>query len=123
MIRGIVTAVAFLAAACVVLPLLPATPPAHRSDAMEISARMLRQLGRLEADLHASSGEIETYTELVARHGQAQQVACRVTDEHIQEIHRLALLQQQKRQEKRQERQRRRHAVARVHAQRKFALR
>jgi hypothetical protein len=29
--RWIVTVVAFLAAACVVLPLLPAEPPPHRS--------------------------------------------------------------------------------------------
>jgi hypothetical protein len=117
--RGIVTVVAFLAAACVVLPLLPAEPPPHRSGAMEISARMLRQLDRLEADLHASNGEMVVYTELVARHGQAQQVACQVTEEHIQEIHRLAEAQQRKRQEK----QRRRHAFARVRGPRKFALR
>ncbi len=116
--RGIVTVVAFLAAACVVLPLLPAAPPPRRSDAMEISARMLRQLDRLEADLHASDGEMVIYTELVARHGQAQQVACQVTEEHIQEIHRLAEAQQKKRQEKQL---RRRHAVARV--RRKFASR
>jgi hypothetical protein len=42
-----------------------------------------------------------------------------VTEEHIQEIHRLAEAQQKKRQEK----QRRRHAFARVRGPRKFALR
>jgi hypothetical protein len=68
--RWIVTVVAFLAAACVVLPLLPAEPPLHRSDAMEISSRMLRQLNRLEADLHASNGEVSTpsWWRVTARH-------------------------------------------------------
>ena len=45
-----------------------APAPARRpSEAMERSARILRQLDRLEADLHQGSAEITTYTDLVAR--------------------------------------------------------
>ena len=75
----------------------------------------------MEADLHAANGEINTYSELVQRHGQTQEMACRVTDEHLQEIHRLAEAQQRKRLEK----TRKRHALAQLqpHAGRTFAAR
>ena len=39
-------------------------------------------------------------SELEYRHGQAQQIACQVTNDHVKEIHRLALLQEEKRREK-----------------------
>ncbi len=71
-------------------------PALRQSEAMERSARMLRQLDKLEADLHAQDGEIETYGDLVDRHARAEQIACKVTDEHVSEIHRLAMAQQHK---------------------------
>ena len=90
-------------------------PPAPRqSEAMERSARMLRQLDRLEADLHAEDVQTDVYAVLVERHGQAQQIACKVSDEHVQEIHRLDVAQQQKIQQKRQERLRKKKAVAQL---------
>ena len=90
-------------------------PPApQRSEAMERSARMLRQLDRLEADLHAEDAQTFVYAELVERHGHAQEVACKVSDEHIQEIHRLDLAMQQKIQQKKQDRLRKKKAVAQL---------
>ena len=90
-------------------------PPAPRhSESMERSARMLRQLDRLEADLHAQDAQTGVYSELVERHGRAQEVACKVSDEHVQEIHRLDLAMQQKIQQKRQDRLRKRKAVAQL---------
>ena len=70
------------------------------SDALARSARMLRNMDRLEADLHAESATTGVYAELVDRHGSAQQVACQVSDEHVKEITRLDQAQQKKRQEK-----------------------
>ena len=73
------------------------TAPAPRhSEAMERSARVLRQLDRLEADLHQGNAETLTYAELVNRHKRAEQIACKVTDEHVSEIHRLAMAQEEK---------------------------
>ena len=90
-------------------------PPAPRqSEAMERSARMLRQLDKLEADLHSEDARTGVYAELVERHGHAQEIACKVSDEHVQEIHRLALAMQQKIQQKRQDRLRKRKAVAQI---------
>jgi len=66
------------------------------SEAMERSARMLRQLDRLEADLHTSSGETTTFADLVERHARSQEAACKITDEHIDDIHRLAAAQEYK---------------------------
>ncbi len=80
------------------------SPPPRRSEALERSARILRQLDKLEADLHAQEGEIGTYAELVERHGQAQEMACKVTEDHVEEIHRLAELQQRKLLEKKRRR-------------------
>jgi len=68
----------------------------HPSEAMDRSARMLRQLDALEAGLHQGAEEIDTYSVLVARHAQAEQVSCKVTDEHVEEIHRLAVAQEEK---------------------------
>lgn len=76
------------------------TPAWQPSEAMDRSARMLRQLDRLESDLHYGNAEMLTYAVLVDRHGQAEQMACKVTDEHVQEIHRLAEAQQKKLQER-----------------------
>ena len=76
------------------------TPPRAPSEAMERSARMLRQLDRLEADLHRQSADTTTFAVLVDRHSTATQVACQVTDSHVREIERLDLAQRQKRQEK-----------------------
>jgi hypothetical protein len=74
------------------------------SDAMERSAKLLNSLDKLEADLHAGTAETDVYATLVARHGHAQEIACKVTDEHVEEIHRLAALQQEKLRQKRAQR-------------------
>ena len=66
------------------------------SEAMERSARLLRALDRLEADLHNGETETFTYSELVRRHSATEQIACKVTDEHVAEIHRLAEAQERK---------------------------
>ena len=90
-------------------------PPAPRhSEAMERSARMLRQLDKLEADLHSEDARTFVYAELVERHGHAQEVACKVSDEHVQEIRRLDLAMQQKIQQKKQDRLRKKKAVAQL---------
>jgi leucyl-tRNA synthetase len=75
--------------------------PPWKSDALERSARMLQKLDKLEADLHQGQSEIATFGELVERHNRAEQIACKVTDEHVEEIHRLAVAQQQKIEQKR----------------------
>lgn len=94
-------------------------PPARRqSEAMERSARMLRQLDKLEADLHAEDAQTGVYAELVERHGHAQEIACKVSDEHVQEIHRLDLAMQQKIEQKRQDRLRKKKAVAQLPSRR-----
>jgi hypothetical protein len=90
----------------------PPVPAPRHSEAMERSARMLRQLDRLEADLHGNAVQGEIYGELVDRHGRAEQLACQVTTEHVQEIHRLAIAQQEKIQQKRLDRLRKKKAVA-----------
>jgi hypothetical protein len=89
------------------------TAPAPRqSEAMERSQRILRALDRLEADLHNGETETFTYSELVRRHTAAEQVACKVTDEHVAEIHRLAAIQEEKMARKRIDRLKKRKAVA-----------
>ncbi len=75
--------------------------PPWKSDALARSARMLQQLDKLEADLHQGESEIATFGELVDRRNRAEQIACKVTDEHVEEIHRLAMAQQQKIEQKR----------------------
>jgi hypothetical protein len=88
---------------CGILLLLAACARAQaprQSDAMERSARLLARLEQLEADLHQQDSEIFLTSELEYRHGQAQQIACQVTNDHVREIHRLATLQEEKRREK-----------------------
>lgn len=86
-----------LIVAAVALAACVRTAPAPRqSEAMERSARILRQLDRLEADLHQGNAETVTYADLVERHKRAEQIACKVTDEHVNEIHRLAMAQEEK---------------------------
>src|SRR5207248_11674133 len=72
----------------------------RQSDAMERSASLLARLDQLEADLHQQDADILLSSELEYRHGQAQQVACQVTNDHVKEIHRLAVLQEEKRRER-----------------------
>ncbi|HZR07491.1 MAG TPA: hypothetical protein VFA79_02840 [Myxococcales bacterium] len=86
--------------------------PPRQSEAMERSARILRQLDRLEADLHQGNAETVTYAELVDRHARAEQIACKVTDDHVNEIHRLAMAQEEKMLGKRLARLKKRKAVA-----------
>jgi hypothetical protein len=71
-----------------------------QSEALERSARLLAKLDQLEADLHSQATELLISSELEERHGTATQLACRVTDDHLQEIHRLALAQERKQHEK-----------------------
>jgi hypothetical protein len=66
------------------------------SEALERSARLLAKLDQLEADLHAQTTELLISNELEDRHGTATQLACRVTDDHLAEIHRLASAQERK---------------------------
>ena len=76
--------------------------PAHkRSEAMETSARMLKQLDALESSLATNEAENVTYGVLVDRHARAEQIACHVTDEHVEEIHRLDMAFRKKSEEKR----------------------
>jgi len=104
---GVAVVIAMGVAAC------HQVPPWKPSDAMERSGKILAALDRLEADLHQGVTEAVVYSELVERHGQAQQIACKVTDEHVQEIHRLDMAQQEKIKEKRETR-RKRKLVAQV---------
>src|SRR2546430_11597221 len=67
----------------------------RQSDAMERSASLLARLDQLEADLHQQDAEILLTSELEYRHGQAQQIACQVTNDHVKEIHPLAPLHEE----------------------------
>ena len=79
-----------------------ASRPAWKpSEAMESSARLLKQLDSLEADLHQGAEETDTYAVLMDRRDHAEQIACKVTDEHVAEIHRLDMAQQEKIRERR----------------------
>ena len=91
------------AAAC-----MRGTPEPRQSEAMERSARMLRQLERLEADLHQGTAETIAYSELVERHGRTEQIACNVTDAHVMEISKLAAIQEARMAKKRDVREERR---------------
>jgi len=77
------------AAACV-----KTAPAPRQSEAMERSARMLKQLDALEADLHTGNAEVAAYSELVRRHTRTEQLACKVTDDHVAEISRLQAVQE-----------------------------
>jgi hypothetical protein len=84
----------------VVLAACAREEPPRQSEAMERSAKLLARLDQLEADLHEQNAEIFLGSELSYRHGQAQEMACQVTNDHVREIHRLAVLQQEKLQER-----------------------
>ena len=82
---------------------------------MERSARMLKQLEALEADLHSGDAEVATYSELVRRHRRTEQIACKVTDEHVAEISRLQAVQEARMAGKLKDRVKKRKVVAFVH--------
>ena len=80
-------------------------PPVPRSsEAMERSKRLLLALDRVEADLHQGDSELTTYAMLLDRHQQATQLTCQVSQQHVDEIHRLETAQEKKRAEKRKHR-------------------
>ncbi len=109
-----------VAAACAKAP-----PAPRQSEAMERSARMLKQLERLEADLHQGTAETGTYSELVERHTRTEQIACQVTNDHVLEISRLAAIQESRmasKQEHREGRARKRKVVAMARARPSRAL-
>ena len=108
--RGLGILVVAATCACGVLE-RPA-PAWQPSDALALSARMLKAMDRVEADLHDADADIGMYNELVRRHSQATQLACNVTSEHVSEIHRLAVAQQKKREEKAAQRKRKHKQVA-----------
>src|SRR3954471_16652345 len=83
-------------------------PEPRQSEAMERSARILRQLERLEGDLEQGDAERATYSELVRRHSQTEQMACKVLDEHVLDISRLAAIQEARMARKYEDRQERR---------------
>jgi hypothetical protein len=88
---------------CGILVVLAACARAEeprQSDALERSAKLLARLDQLEADLHQQDAEIFLTSELEWRHGQAQQIACQVTSDHVKEIHRLATAQEEKQRER-----------------------
>lgn len=92
----LVIAVAVAASACT------GAPPQRRveSEALARSRLLLARIDRLEADLHSETAATDTYAVLQERHGEATQMACRVTDEHVNEMHRLLVAQLEKRKEK-----------------------
>ena len=61
---------------------------------------LLERIDQLEAELHAEAAATTTYAVLEDRHGEATQLACHVTDEHVGEMHRLLAAQIEKRREK-----------------------
>ena len=93
--RALGLGVALLLAACAREEAAPRT-----SEALERSAKILAKLDQLEAELHEEGSKLAVYGELEQRHGQTSQIACQVADEHVQEIHRLAMAQERKQQEK-----------------------
>ena len=109
--RGLFLTVAVVVAGC------SSRPAWKPSGAMETSARMLKQLDRLEADLHGAEGENLTYGVLVERHAHAEQIACNVTEKHVEDIERLQAIQERKIVQKREARaaaRRKRNAVAQL---------
>jgi hypothetical protein len=93
--------------------------PRPESEALARSRLMLARLDRLEADLHSEATATDTYAVLQERHGEASQIACKVTDDHVNEMHRLLMAQLEKRKEKvalRAQRNKKRAALGRAHA-------
>jgi hypothetical protein len=78
----------------------PPAQPRGESEALARSRMLLARIDQLEADLHSEATAIDTLAVLQQRHGEAVQVACRVTDEHVSEMHRLLVAQTEKRKEK-----------------------
>jgi hypothetical protein len=75
--------------------------PAYKpSEAMASSARILKQLDALESSLATNEAENVTYGVLVDRHSRAEQMACHVTNEHVEEIQRLDMAFRKKLEEK-----------------------
>ena len=111
MVRG-----AVLGGLVICLAACESRPAWKPSDALERSARVLKHLDRLEADLHGSEAETLTYNVLVQRHAQATEFACKVSQEHVQDIERLAAIQERKIEQKRAARAvaRRKKAVAQL---------
>ena len=93
--RALGLGVTLLMAACAKEAAAP-----RASEALDRSARILARLDQLEADLHDERSKLALYGELEQRHGQTSQIACQVADEHVEEIHRLAMAQEKKQQEK-----------------------
>lgn len=87
---------ALAAAACTGTP----PPRPTESEALARSRMLLERIDRLEADLHSEATATDTYSVLQERHGEAAQMACKVTDEHVNEMHRLLVAQLEKRKEK-----------------------
>jgi hypothetical protein len=106
-----------MSAAC----LRPSTP--WKSDVLERSARILEKMDKLEADLHQGQSEIATFGDLVERRNRAEQIACKVTDEHVEDIHRLAMAQQLKMEKKRQQKKKAVAVVRHPGGSRAFAAR
>ena len=75
-------------------------PAQRESDMMERSSRLLARLDQLEADLHDEEAKLGVYSVLGERHAQVTQMACQVSAEHVQEIHRLAQAQAEKQKER-----------------------
>src|SRR3954471_6791032 len=94
--RAVICGVLVVFAACA----RAQAPSPRQSDALERSAKLLARLDQLEADLHQQDAQIFLTSELEWRHGQASQIACQVTGDHVREIHRLAVMQKEKRREK-----------------------
>ena len=94
--RAVICGVLVVLAACA----RAEAPSPRQSEALERSAKLLARLDQLEADLHQQDAEIFLTSELEWRHGQAQQIACQVTSDHVKEIHRLAVLQEEMQREK-----------------------
>jgi hypothetical protein len=57
---------------------------------------MLEALDRLEAELHSRDAEMATYSELLRRRSRTEQIACKVTDDHVDDIARLAAVQEER---------------------------
>jgi hypothetical protein len=111
--RTVLLLVVVAAAAC-----LKTAPAPRQSEAMERSARILKQLDALEADLHSGDAEVAAYSDLVRRHTRSEQMACKVTDEHVAEISRLQAVQEARMARKRQDGVKKRKVVALVHTRR-----
>jgi hypothetical protein len=92
----------------------PPAKPRGESEALARSRMLLARIDQLEADLHSEATAIDTLAVLQQRHGQAVQVACHVTDEHVSEMHRLLMAQTEKSKQKERRSHRRVAALGRT---------